>query len=130
MKTDRSLYNGLPGQNDPHIGASVPPAATIVTKERGDFEPRALEPPRHLRHRECAKREREAVHARLTSAAFGELLIEDRAASGPILTHGFHQRDVRPAATAAPSLEADPLPILLPRRQVCDQLEPERAVRL
>src|SRR4030095_4414588 len=58
VETDRSLYNGLPGQNDPHIGPCVPPAAAVVAKKRGDFGPRALEPPRPLRHRESAQRER------------------------------------------------------------------------
>jgi len=69
------------------------------------------------------------MDARLSSAAFGELLIEDRAVPRRVLTNRFDEGHVRSAATAAPALQADALLVFVPRRQVSDQFEPERTIR-
>src|SRR5687767_13752955 len=67
------------------------------------------------------------MHARPSATPFSELLVEDRLPSRAILSHGFDERDVRAAAAAAPDFQADTSAILLPRRQIGDELETERA---
>src|SRR5688572_27352802 len=61
--------------------------------------------------------------------ALGELLVEDGEMPGGILTHCFHQRDVRTAAPVFPSLEADSPFVFLPGRQVRHQLDPKGCTR-
>src|SRR6266540_176386 len=72
-------------EDDPHVGARVPRTAAVIAEHRGDPEPRGVEPPGHLRHRQRAKGEGKTMDAPLAPAALDVFLVEDRQAVLAIL---------------------------------------------
>src|SRR5438093_664020 len=117
-------------EDHPDVGPRVPRPAAVVAEQGRDLEACLLEPSPHLRHGQRAKRQREPMGTPARPAPLGEFLIEDRQVSRRILSNAFDERDVRPADGAPPAGQADALAVLLPRRQVGDQLQPECAAWL
>src|SRR5688572_13857429 len=106
----------LTGEDDPDFSAWIPRAALIVAEECRHGKPGLFEAPDHLRHRECAEREREGAVCPLAASPFDEFLLEQRQALGAILPDRFNEREVGPAGAFATQTHF--VAILAPRRQV------------
>src|SRR4029453_950831 len=105
----------------------IPRGAAIIAQKRGNREPGLLEGAHHLRHRQGAEAQREAVGPLLAAPALDEFLIEDREAARAILTDGFNQRHARASAPAAPPCKADAFLVLVPGGKIGHKLEAECA---
>ncbi len=88
-------------------------------------KPGILEAPGHLRHRERAERQREAVDVARAAAPLDVLLVEDGQLAPAILAHRFDQRHGRLRVLAAG--QAGAAPVFAPARQVGHEVEPEEA---
>src|SRR5262249_51960711 len=130
-KNDRGSYHApshrpnsaLAREHDPDVGARVPWTAAVVAEDRVHGEARPLQALHHLRHRQRPERQRESMLP-FRAVADGRVeLIEDRQPPRPILAHGLDQTHLRvPSET---SRERLPGAVLLPLRQVGDEIDPE-----
>jgi hypothetical protein len=114
-----------PSEDDPHIGALGPPAATVVAQDGLDVEPGAFQPSRHLSDRQRPERQRELMLGRLPAPALDVTLIESRQPPARILPHRLDQGEMRAAGRATAKL--DPILVLAPVRNIRHEIDPEQA---
>src|SRR5678815_3303881 len=97
--------------DDPDIGAVVPRPAAIVAEHGVDAEPGTLELSRHLRHRQGAERQVEAMLARPDAAPLHVFLLERRQPALRVLPDRFDESELGAAGLAA---QLDAVAVLAP----------------